>query len=870
MQLTVGQPARAAREAREVQRKAIADDDLERASIAERALGLAAKELGDLASAEAHLGTAVELARRVGLDVRQGEARLSLSFVLALAGRTVEALREADVATGLLRGGDGGCVQVQRAVILQRLGRHDEAMHAYDVAVAAFSRLGHRMEAAQLHANRGVLHAYLGDFVAAEADLALARQTYVGLGLEMAAAEVHHNLGFVAARQGDVPRALACYDAAEEVFRRLEVARPAALLDRCETLLEVRLVAEARRLAERAVAQLERGGMQYDLAEARLVLAQATLLDGDHARALATAELAWRSLVDQDRGGWAALARYAVLRARSLDGGPLLGSSEEAIETAKALEAAGWAVPAADSRLIAARAALERGLVDEAETQLVATKAARRSGPAELRARAWHAEALLRLARGRERGALAALRTGLVVLDEHQASLGATELRVHAKSHAGELATLGLRIALERGRPEAVLTWAERWRAGVHRMPRARPPDDPAVAATLAELRRVVADLQAAAAAGGDTMPMLRRQAALEGELKRRSRHLPGSGAAGLSRPASIDEVAETLEERALVELVELDGVFHAVTLVGGRARLRRLAPVEEVTNEVAQLRFALGHLVGGDADRSRTAASTTGLRHASRRLDDLLLLPIVADLDERDVVIVPTGVLHRVPWAVLPSWRTRPVSVAPSATQWVRAANTVPPDPAGSALLVAGPGCGSARQEVRELLDLVPHASTLVGDEATVARVTGGLGGAGMAHLVAHGSFRADNPLFSSLQLVDGPLTVYDLERLRQVPRLMVLSACDGGMSAVAAGDELLGLASALLAFGARNVVASVTSVPDDLTRLLMVELHRRLTTGVAPAPALAGARCAVEADVGTSDPRIYAVTGFTCFGVG
>lgn len=73
MRLTAGQPGRAADDAREVQRAALANDDLESASVAERALGLAAKELGELLTAEAHLTTASDLARRGMLKVREGK-----------------------------------------------------------------------------------------------------------------------------------------------------------------------------------------------------------------------------------------------------------------------------------------------------------------------------------------------------------------------------------------------------------------------------------------------------------------------------------------------------------------------------------------------------------------------------------------------------------------------------------------------------------------------------------------------------------------------------------------------------------------------------------------------------------------------------
>ena len=55
-----------------------------------------------------------------------------------------------------------------------------------------------------------------------------------------------------------------------------------------------------------------------------------------------------------------------------------------------------------------------------------------------------------------------------------------------------------------------------------------------------------------------------------------------------------------------------------------------------------------------------------------------------------------------------------------------------------------------------------------MLGDgTATAARVLDAIDGARVVHFAAHGTFRADSPLFSALRLDDGPLTVYDLERL-------------------------------------------------------------------------------------------------------
>ena len=50
-------------------------------------------------------------------------------------------------------------------------------------------------------------------------------------------------------------------------------------------------------------------------------------------------------------------------------------------------------------------------------------------------------------------------------------------------------------------------------------------------------------------------------------------------------------------------------------------------------------------------------------------------------------------------------------------------------------------------------------------------ARVLAALDGAWLAHIAAHGRFRADSPLFSSLRMHDGPLTVYDFEQLHRAP---------------------------------------------------------------------------------------------------
>jgi CHAT domain-containing protein len=155
----------------------------------------------------------------------------------------------------------------------------------------------------------------------------------------------------------------------------------------------------------------------------------------------------------------------------------------------------------------------------------------------------------------------------------------------------------------------------------------------------------------------------------------------------------------------------------------------------------------------------------------------------------------------------------------------------------------------------VRRLAERYPDAVVLLDGAATSERVLEAMDGAWLVHVAAHGVFRADSPLFSALELDDGPLTVYDLERLRRAPYRVVLSSCDSAVGAPSGADEILGVVSALMALGSAGVVASVVPVDDPGTVPFMLALHERIGQGRL-GEALAAARRAVEADDATRYP--------------
>jgi CHAT domain-containing protein len=156
---------------------------------------------------------------------------------------------------------------------------------------------------------------------------------------------------------------------------------------------------------------------------------------------------------------------------------------------------------------------------------------------------------------------------------------------------------------------------------------------------------------------------------------------------------------------------------------------------------------------------------------------------------------------------------------------------------PASAAVLVAGPDLPGADQEIARVARLYPNHRRRTGRNARAESVLGDIEGVDVAHIVAHGAFRHDNPSFSSLLMHDGPLTVYDFERMQAPPKVMVLSSCDTAVTKVVAGDELLGLSSALIGIGVSSLVAPVVPIEDEIAGDLMVSLHRNMLQG-DPAP--------------------------------
>jgi CHAT domain-containing protein len=422
-------------------------------------------------------------------------------------------------------------------------------------------------------------------------------------------------------------------------------------------------------------------------------------------------------------------------------------------------------------------------------------------------------------------------------------------------------------MSLEDNDARRVHDWAERGRASALALRPVRPPDDETLAWYLEDLRATVAEIDDARDNGQSTAHLLSHQQEVERSIRDHVRASPGADED--SQPPTPQKLCEQLGDDALVEIVAHEGQLNAVTVVNGRWRLHDLGSAGQLAHWRTHVPFALNRLASSLSTAQSQSAALAVLTKAGDTLQSLLFGPLREVIDERDVVLVPSPELQTVPWAVLPLCRDRLVSVAPSATLWSRAAQSLPANSAPSPVaVVAGPGLPGADREAEAVAALYPNAILLTTQAATADAVSAALGRCQVAHIAAHGQLRSDNPLFSAITLHDGPFTVYDIERLATTPAHVVLAACDTARSHVIGGQEILGLTAAFLGRDTRALVAPVVSVADAQTREVMVGYHRQRSSGSSPRAALGAAQRAAWA---TGEPRtIASAAAFVCLGSG
>ena len=279
-------------------------------------------------------------------------------------------------------------------------------------------------------------------------------------------------------------------------------------------------------------------------------------------------------------------------------------------------------------------------------------------------------------------------------------------------------------------------------------------------------------------------------------------------------------------------------------------------------------------------------------------------LLPSGTGSESALLRIAPDGLLHYLPFQLLNDPDSaarrlidaRPSIVVPSLsvlsrirdrspdTLWRLAAVAAPAVASATtkrspgALLVARHGLpplpGAAREADSAADRLGGRSRVFVGNDATETRFRQlSAEGAGVLHIAAHTI--VDESLGAGVAIFlaeddanDGLLAPPELARLTVNVDLVVLSGCRTALPAAttSAGRSLSSLSGALLAGGARGVLASLWEVGDQATATLMDSFYFELARGRTPAEALRKAQLRLASDPRWSAPHLWA--GFVLTG--
>lgn len=801
--------------------------------------GLARSNAGRYTAARSLFRQALERAR---VPDTVAQIKLSLAFVEAELGSNAQGLAlcaEALATAGLSRH-VRGLVESQVGLIQMRAGDGQTALGSFARAITLLDDSPESR--ARAHLNRGRVHEQRGDIERAAEDSRRAGILFRQAGNEVEAAKADHNVGYTRLLAGDLVTALRMMEAAAPVLEGLSATyRAVVSQDRAEVLVAAGMPGDAQVAFEQAARAYGSRRLRQRQAEVELILARSLAWD-QPGRAAMVARRAERRFRQRGSEAWA-LRAEAVKLAATIDAGPVRTAHRvRAAELADLLRQHGLRHEAMLMTVSAARAELAAGDAEKA-TRRLATVRPRATSPVGVRLLSREVRADVAAAKGRRGTALGHVRHGLDDLHGWQSTFGSLDLQSSLVGHGRRLAFAGLRLALADGRPEVVFEWSERARALASRVTAVRPPSDPAVARALGELRQASDETTAAA-------------------LRRRVRQQAwyGEGSREVESPATLDEVAAELSVAGavLASYLVVDDSLACVVVGGGVRKVVPLAGLERVRTLLTGMQADLD-MAATDLPRDMRRVVTEGLGARVASLAALLVGPLEEGLDAERVVVVPPAPLASTPWAMLAGLRGRALTVPRSATRWMAA--RVKPFAAERVGFVAGPGVARAVEEVGLAAARWPTAELLTGERARAEAVSELAERVDVLHVAAHGRHSADNPLFSGLELADGPWFGYDIDQLASIPATVILSACELGRSSVRWGQETIGMTIAWQHAGARCVVAAPASVADDLACEVLGATHAGLVAGLPPAEALAEATLEIPG---------AEMSSFGCFGAG
>jgi CHAT domain-containing protein/tetratricopeptide (TPR) repeat protein len=806
-------------------------------------------------------------------DVKQAaRARLALIGVLLNADRYEEAFEVAGVAEGLFveHHDESGLARLYHNIanIYHRTDDHTRAYQYYLKAYQMFQALSDDRAIAHSCFNLGNVLGNLDRFEESDEMYARSIQLSQKLGMMDLWTQASYNRTYLDYSRGRYSAALEGFSRLRREFEAAGSLRHSSLcdLDEAEIYLQLNLSNDAVVLAARAAEQFEILGLRYEQAKATALYGVALMQQGASSKAFEVFQSAeeifelennryWIGLLDlyrseahltlQHYGEAYVLAEQAkaifeqlAIPSRKIGSLVLLGRASLGL----------YDLPAAQrysAEINEIVSALNMPLVLFSHHLLCAEIAERSKRPADAQS---HYEAAVR------------------ELELHHARLHHDDLRVtffKGRQQPFEaLVRLSLNELDETDALSSAYAWCERARSrGLiellsHCSPAGQGRVEPS---QLSRINRLREDLNTYYARSHQERRPIRQSAGFENialkekELARILREVsavdPEYASLQQVSIATLESVQAVLpKETTLVEYFTTSEELLAFVISARGAKVvRRVCAANRLSSLQEGLSFHLEAFMLGE-DYAAVHAPQI-LESTIRQLHELyrcLVAPFVDDLRTPNLVIVPHGGLHFLPFHAFYDGARYlidrfEISYAPSASvlKFCLEKGNVS-DTSPLLVGVTDENAPMVDEEIARLRRMFPDAGVLLDKAATREAFVQKARTSSFLHIATHAIFREDNPMFSSFKLADGWCTAFDLFSMSCQTNLVTLSGCQSGITKISGADDLLGLMRGFLYAGARSLLLSLWNVNDESAAALMACFYQAWQQGATKSMAL------------------------------
>ena len=835
--------------------------------------GIAELTRGRLVPAQESLDASARIFRSLGRRHEAAQTQVAKLIALALLGRYAEALRCGTAALKIFEEyGDelaAGKIEKNLGNLVARQGKESAAEKYYLSARRRFLKIGNRIELAMSDNSLANTYAELNNFHQAEKFFAQALRSALDEKMLVTVAEIEASLGNLAFFRGRFDEALRYLELSRQKYEELKMPHQTAIaeLEIADIYLELNLTDEARAIYPPVADALKRLKLQGEEARARANLGKTALLQNDLKKAKTELEKSARLFaLEKNPNGAAGVklteATLEISRKNYQQALALVRAAEKFLaksENQRQKLLSRW-LHGEVLRLLGKDSRAEKILIETYAESL-------RHEQSNLARICLNSLGNLALRTDR-RKAESYFKKAVRLIETLRAPLPAEEFRMAFL--ADKIAPYHnlAKIYLAENELEKAFLMIEKARARTlseslsGSFAAAKTEKPTRFSKRLEDLREELnwfySRLNRAEAGEFESLQkeIKKREKQIAALLRQLESTRRTTKTAAEERDFSNAENIKRLQKqlgagRALIEFVKFEDRLSAFAVSREKiAYFADLADESEILALLEGLQFQFGALRYG-AENLGAFVGELKKRADSylEKLYEKLLRPLEDFIGARDLTIVPAGALHYVPFHALKNKKylieTREVVYAPSATVWQflresRAENIE------KALLVgfADEKIPLVNREIEALRKIFPQAKVLSGAAASFANYTENARHFEILHLACHGQFRPDNPMFSSLHLADGFVTVRDICAQNLSAEIVTLSACETGLNKIFAGDEILGLARGFLSAGAKSLVLSLWTVNDAATVRLMKDFYTNLQRGEPLAASLRAAQ--------------------------